>query len=435
MPIVAIAGRPNVGKSTLFNLLIKEDKAIVGPQRGITRDRNYGQWHIDKDLTVDLIDTGGFETGLDTAIGFSMREQTLFAIQEADVILCMLDARSGITVDDSELVNTLRKSHANVIYVANKMDDPKGDPRSGELYELGIDNFIEISAKNKTGLNVLINTLKDRLQNVPTASAEIPGNSIRVSILGKPNVGKSMLLNRVIGKNRAIVSDVPGTTRDALDTHIMVQEKEYVFVDTAGIRRKSRIDDTIEKLSVMHSIRNIINSHICLYLISAEEKISDQDLRICSMITEHGKPFALIVNKSDILDEQKKNALIDDFQHSFRFMPDMKTIFLSALTGKNVQKIYATINELFEKTTTEIPTPKINHILGEVVEANAPPSVRGKELKFLYITQVGTIPPRFRITTNTKELIPENYVRYLTNSIKKKCNLEGVPVKLHFAQR
>ncbi len=422
-----------MGKSTLFNSLIGQRRAIVGPERGITRDRLYSRLVMDDGIEVDLVDTGGFDTITDGSFARSMREQTLQAIGDADIIVCLFDTQTGITPDDEELVKTLRQSGADVIYVANKVDDPNLAAASAWLYELGLDDFIEISARKKTGLEKLIDQIKARVREHPREAIEDETDAVRVSILGRPNVGKSLLLNKIIGENRAIVSDEAGTTRDYVDIRIAHEGKEYVFVDTAGIRRKSRIQDSLERLSVMRSLQNVNMSHICLLLVDPFEGVTDQDKRLCRIIIEHGRGFMLIVNKSDLIDTARREEIRRTVRHDLRFLPDVKVVFISALTGKNVARLYPMIDSLFEKTTMNIPTAKINRIFADIISANPPPAVKGRQLKFFYINQTGTVPPQFRVVSNFPKAVPENYHRYLSHALKKACGMEGISIKLFFA--
>ncbi|MCU0576827.1 MAG: ribosome biogenesis GTPase Der [Desulfobacterota bacterium] len=432
MPVVAVVGRPNAGKSTLFNLLIGERRAIVGPQRGITRDRIYGRWAVDEGLEVDLVDTGGFDTIGDMEFSVSVREQTMLAIADADLIICLFDGREPPTPDDRELVNILRRAKAQVIFVANKVDDPSLDNASSAFYELGIDEPLEVSALNRRGITDLRETVKQRLGAVAMPSLEETG-AVRVSILGRPNVGKSMLLNRIIGSDRAIVSPEAGTTRDYVDMAVRHQDREYVFVDTAGVRRKARIDDTIERASVIRSLQNISRSHVCLLLVDPHEGITDQDKKLCSIVIDHGRAFAVVVNKCDLVGEKEMRLIRDNVRHALRFMPDAPLAFTSALTGRNVEELYPLVDSLFAKTTTRVSTGRLNRLLTDITASHSPPLVKHRPLKLYYITQTGIIPPRFQVVVNTPESIPAAYSRFLEHSIKKACDLSGVPIILHFA--
>ena len=431
--LIAIVGRPNVGKSTLFNQLLRDNRAIVGPERGITRDRIYGRWHVDEDHTVDVVDTGGYDSIAEGSIGISMREQTLVAIKEADLILCVLDAREGVTRDDYELIEILRNSKCDIIYAANKVDDPNADVGIAQLYELGLDGFIGISAKNRR-LGELLDEIKTRIDKAEGALPD-ERDHIRVSILGRPNVGKSALLNRIIGRERTIVSPVAGTTRDYVDTSFEHGGRKYLFIDTAGIRRNSRIDSKIEKVSVMRSIHNVERSHVCLCLMDATESVTDQDRHLMGIIQEHAKACAIVINKTDLTDEAGRNTVKDRIDLFMRFAADTPVIMVSALTGKNVPKLFSLINELYDKTSREIPTPVLNRNLAHIVEKHQPPVSKNRRIKFYYITQTGTIPPRFRIVTNRPQDIPESYSRYLIKALKAGCGLDGIPVKIKFASR
>jgi len=435
MAVVAIVGRPNVGKSTLFNLLIGENRAIVGPQRGITRDRLYGRWQLDEDTVVDLVDTGGFDTIPGGNIETAMRAQTLAAIKEADIILCVFDSRDGLTPDDQELVNLLRQAPAEPIWVANKVDDPTNSTGASQLYEIGVSDFVEISAKNRVGKRDLIALVSEKLKEREIPTTMPVDGAIRVSILGRPNVGKSMLTNRILGEERTIVSPVAGTTRDYIDIPVSLNGQDYVFVDTAGIRRKARIDDEIEKQSVIRSIRNVGMAHVCLFLIDPEEPMTEQDRRLCGIIMEQGKPFVVVVNKNDLLTQQDRKQVAHQLDFALKFMPDLRIVYISALTGRGVEKIMPLVNELYRKATFEAGTGLLNRILAKLTDSHNPPLVGNKRLKFFYVNQTGKVPPRFRIVCNRPDDVPDNYARYLINSLKKELDLEGIPLKVDFAGR
>ena len=435
MPVVAIVGRPNVGKSTLFNGLVGQSRAIVGPERGITRDRIFGRLSLREDCVVDLVDTGGFDTTGEGDFSQHMLEQTMMAIRESDLLLCMFDVLSEITPDDRELVRIIRESGVPVIHIANKVDDPRGNLASTMLYELGIHDFIEISARKKKGLDEVRERILELLQVLPQADLEHQTDAVRVSILGRPNVGKSQLLNRIIGENRSIVSPVAGTTRDYIDIRVNREGRDYVFVDTAGIRRKSRIQDALEKESVFRSLKNVNMSHVCLLLIDPFEGITEQDKRICSIMTEHGRAFAVVVNKSDLIEAGRRTELREAILYSLKFFPDVKIVFISALTGKNVGRMYPLINELFTKTTIQVPTGQLNRILADISGTYAPPVVKGRQVKFFYANQVGIAPPEFRIVTNFPDSIQQSYHRYLIRSFKKALSIEGIPIKLRFVPK
>lgn len=435
MPVVAIVGRPNVGKSTLFNLLVRQRRAIVGPERGITRDRLYGRWTLEEDVEVDLVDTGGYDTIGDIPLSGSVRGQTMLAIEDADLILCLFDAQSPPTPDDEELVKTLRQARAKVIYVANKIDDPQAKYDSTSFFALGVGDIMEISAHSKSGIGELREAVKDCLSAVPLPSLEEQTDAVRVSILGRPNVGKSMLLNRIIGVDRAIVSPEAGTTRDYVDITVQAGERKYVFVDTAGIRRKTRIDTLVERVSVMRALQNINISHVCLLLVDPHEGMTDQDKRLCRIIMDHGRAFVLVVNKSDLLSDKERKVVGDEIRHSLRYVPDVNMVFTSALTGMNVDRLYPLIDSLFLKTTTRVATPRLNRVLTGIVDSQNPPMVGKKPLKFYFILQTGVLPPRFQVSTNRPESIPETYSRYITHSLKKACDMEGIPVKVIFKGR
>ncbi len=433
MPVIAIVGRPNAGKSTLFNLLIGERRAIVGPQRGITRDRIYGRWNLGEGLEVDLVDTGGFDTIGDIPFSQSVRAQTVLAIEDADLVLCLFDAKSLPTPDDRELVNLLRKAGTRVVFVANKVDDPSQKDAATMLYELGIDEPVQVSALNKATIPVLKEAVKQHLPHSEVLSLETLTDAVRISILGRPNVGKSLLLNRIIGEERAIVSPVAGTTRDYVDISVERSGKIYTFVDTAGIRRKARIDDEIERFSVMRSLQNINLSHICLMLVDPQEGLTDQDKRLCGIIMEHGRAFVLVVNKCDLMSDAELKNVRENVRHSLRFMPDAHLAFTSALTGRNVDSLYPLIDQLFIKTTTRVSTGILNRLMADISDSHTPPMVRHRPLKLYYITQTGIVPPRFQAVVNYPNDVPATYARFLVHSVKKACGMEGIPIILHFS--
>jgi len=432
-PVVAIVGRPNVGKSTFFNWLVRRNRAIVGPDSGITRDRIYGKWHVDEDRIVDLVDTGGFDTLKEASITQFILLQTMHAIHDADVILCVLDAASGPTPDDAALVDTLRKSGSQVIYVANKVDDDTTSLKVGAFYELGIDNVVEVSARNRKGLPGIIIALEEYVHQATVGDEETSG--IRVTILGRPNVGKSLLINRIIGEERSIVSPEPGTTRDYVDTKITKFGRDYIFVDTAGVRRKSRIDSEIEKTGTLRSLRNIDMSHVCLYLIDAIEGITEQDKKLIGLALDHGRATLVVANKCDLIPLAQEGNLREEIRYRLRFIPDVGIICISALTGRNIDKIYPMIDDFFNKTTARIPTPRLNRIISDIAEVSPPPAYKGRRIKFYYVTQVDISPPRFRIYTNYPEAILPSYTRYIAANIKKICQMEGIPVAVQFARR
>jgi GTP-binding protein len=433
MPVIAIVGRPNAGKSTLFNLLIGERRAIVGPQRGITRDRIYGRWNLGEGLEVDLVDTGGFDTIGDIPFSQSVRAQTVLAIEDADLVLCLFDAKSLPTPDDRELVNLLRKAGTRVVFVANKVDDPSQKDAATMLYEMGRDEPVQGSALNKATIPVLKEAVKQHLRHSEVLSLETLTDAVRISILGRPNVGKSLLLNRIIGEERAIVSPVAGTTRDYVDISVERSGKIYTFVDTAGIRRKARIDDEIERFSVMRSLQNINLSHICLMLVDPQEGLTDQDKRLCGIIMEHGRAFVLVVNKCDLMSDAELKNVRENVRHSLRFMPDAHLAFTSALTGRNVDSLYPLIDQLFIKTTTRVSTGILNRLMADISDSHTPPMVRHRPLKLNYITQTGIVPPRFQAVVNYPNDVPATYARFLVHSVKKACGMEGIPIILHFS--
>lgn len=434
MPVVVIVGRPNAGKSTLFNALIGEWKSIVGPKRGITRDRIFGRWTLAAGLDVDLVDTGGFDTRGDIDLSEGVLRQTMTAIEEAHLVVCLFDGSEPPTPDDRELVDLLRKKGKPAVYAVNKVDDPSNDLALAAFYELGIDDPVAVSARNRLGLADLAEAVRLSLGEATPARAH-EGQGLRVGILGRPNVGKSLMLNRITGSERALVSPVAGTTRDSVDTTVVRDGKTYTFVDTAGIRRRSRREDSIEFVSVTRALRTIERSDVCLLVLDAAEGLTDQDKRLCGAILDRGRALGVVVNKVDLVDEGGVRLIRESLQRGLSFMPGLPVLFVSALTGAGLDRVYPLADELFAKATTRVPTARLNRFLKDITSTHSGPMVGGKQLKILYITQVDVAPPRFQVVVNTDEAVPRTYARFLANSLRKACGLEEVPVEIRFVPR
>ncbi|HPC46565.1 MAG TPA: ribosome biogenesis GTPase Der [Deltaproteobacteria bacterium] len=435
MPVVVIVGRPNAGKSTLFNALVGERRSIVGPQRGITRDRIWGRWRISEGVEVDLVDTGGFDTTGEIQLASQVLGQTMTAIEEADLVICLFDARQPPTPDDEELVARLRARGSRTIYVANKVDDPALEAHAAMFCELGIDEPLALSALNRRGLAGLAASVSTALGDEIGQMTSGDENVVRVGILGRPNVGKSLLLNTITQSERALVSPVAGTTRDYVDTTVTRQGRTYTFVDTAGIRRRSRIEDTVEFVSVTKSLRVVTRSDVCLVLIDAVEGLTDQDKRLCSTVLEHGRPFVAVVNKCDLVTADRVREIGGSMKHELSFAADAPVLFVSAHTGRGVERIYPLVDDLHARARTRVPTPRLNRFLAEITARRSPPMAGSKPLRFYYITQVGEAPPRFQVVVNRPDDVPRPYGRFLARSFKKACGLEGVPVELVFVPR
>ncbi|MBE6642153.1 MAG: ribosome biogenesis GTPase Der [Clostridia bacterium] len=436
-PIVAIVGRPNVGKSTLFNKLAGERISIVEDTPGVTRDRIYHEieW---TGRTLMLIDTGGIEPKTDDVILKYMRLQAEIAIETADVIIFMTDVRTGLTADDRDIARMLLKSNKPVVLCVNKVDKIGDLPYEFyEFYELGfIGDPIPVSSIHGTGSGDLLDKVLEYLPD-ETAEETAEDDSIKVAVIGKPNAGKSSIINRILGEERLIVSNIPGTTRDAINTLVENEHGKYTFVDTAGIRRKSRVDDRIEKYSVLRSKMAVENANVCVLMIDASEGITEQDEHIAGLAHEAGKPSIIVVNKWDLI--EKDNNTVNEFTQKIRtslaYMPYAPILFLSAKTGQRIDKLFEFINYVYEQSVLRISTGMLNDVLNDAVTKVQPPSDKGKRLKIYYMTQVGIAPPTFVIFCNDAELFHFSYQRYIENKIREVFGFKGTPIKIIIRQK
>ncbi|MBQ6425932.1 MAG: ribosome biogenesis GTPase Der [Clostridia bacterium] len=433
-PLVAIVGRPNVGKSTLFNRLIGRRLSIVEDTPGVTRDRIYAdaEW---LDYAFTLIDTGGIEPDSDDKIAVQMRRQAELAIETADVILFLVDGREGLTSADEEVASMLRKSKKPVVLGVNKIDAQKFEEGMYEFYELGLGTPITISASQGLGLGDLLDEV---VRDFPKAEGEEEHRRINIAVAGKPNVGKSSLVNALLGEERSIVSDIPGTTRDSIDSFFSYGGRDYTLVDTAGIRRKRSIEDeSIERYSVIRSLGAVRRADVVLFVCDAEQGLSEQDVRIAGYAHEEGKPSVVLVNKWDLI--EKDTYTMDKFKKKLyadlSFMSYAPMLFVSALTGQRVGKIMDLANEVYDQSCRRITTGTLNDILNEAVMAVEPPSDKGRRLKLYYATQASIQPPTFIVFVNDSNLVHFSYERYLENYFRKSFGLEGTPVRLYFRSK
>ncbi len=433
-PVVAIVGRPNVGKSTLFNRLAGGLVAIVENRPGVTRDRLYrdSEW-LGRKFTV--IDTGGIEfKNENTPIPAQMRRQAEIAIEEADVILFVIDAQISLTPDDEMIAQTLRRSGKPIILAANKVEDfTKAELY--EFYSLGFGEPIPISATH--GMNVG-DLLDQVVSNFPgEVEEEIDPDTIRIAVIGRPNVGKSSLVNSMLGEERVIVSNIPGTTRDAIDSSFEHDGKHYILIDTAGMRRKGRIDELTERYSVARSLRAVDRSDVILMLIDSSEGVTEQDKKIAGYAHEAGKGIVLVVNKWDLVekDEKTMNKFEKNIREELGFMQYAPTLFISAKTGQRVSKLLDLVDFVAEQNSTRVATATLNTLVKEWVHLNPPPSDRGNRLKVLYATQVGVKPPTFVFFVNDHELMHFSYRRYLENQVRKSFGFEGSPIRMVVRQK
>ena len=435
-PLVAIVGRPNVGKSMLFNKLTGHRTSIVEDTPGVTRDRIYGdcEWC---GRTFSLVDTGGIEPGTGNDMLKFMRRQAEIGIELADAIIMVTDVRSGVTAADQDVAAMLRKSGKPIALAVNKCDSIGAtDPNVYEFYCLGIGDLFETSAVHGHGTGDLLDWVLD---NIPRETQEEDEEGlIKVAIVGKPNVGKSSLLNRILGQERVIVSDVAGTTRDAIDSYYENETGKYCFIDTAGMRRKSKVDDAIEKYSNMRSINAIERADVCLILIDANDGVTEQDTKIAGLVHEAGKAAVIVVNKWDAVADKQTNTMWDmeaQVRNGLSYMLYAPVVFLSALTGQRVDKLFSVIRDVHAQNTSRITTGALNSVLADATARVQPPTDKGRRLKIFYMTQVGVKPPHFVCFCNDAQLFHFSYQRYLENQIRATFGLEGTPVRLTIRQK
>ena len=434
-PIVAVVGRPNVGKSTLFNALAGENISIVKDTPGITRDRIYADitW---LDMNFMLIDTGGIEPESKDVILSQMREQAQMAIDMADVILFMVDVKQGLTDADAKVADMLRRSQKPVVLAVNKVDDfNKYMADVYEFYNLGIGEPFPISSVNKLGFGELLDEVASHFNR--EAAAEEEDDRIKVAIVGKPNVGKSSIINRLIGENRVIVSDIAGTTRDAVDTEVTHNGKEYVFIDTAGLRRKSRVKGDLEHYMIIRTVAAVERADIVVLVIDATEGVTEQDAKIAGIAHDRGKATIIAVNKWDAV--EKNNKTVNEYTQKIRqilsFMSYAEILFISAVTGQRLNKLYDTIDIVNENHSMRVATGVLNEIMAEAVAMQQPPTDKGKRLRLYYITQAAVKPPTFVIFVNDKNLMHFSYTRYLENQIRETFGFRGTPFKFIIRER
>ena len=435
-PLVAIIGRPNVGKSMLFNKLTGQRTSIVEDTPGVTRDRIYGdcEWC---GRTFSLVDTGGIEPGTDSDMLKFMRRQAEIGIELADAIIMVTDVRSGVTAADEDVATMLRKSGKPVALAVNKCDSVgPTNPDVYEFYGLGIGDLFETSAVHGHGTGDLLDWV---LANIPEDSGEEEDSDlIKVAIVGKPNVGKSSLLNRILGEERVIVSNVAGTTRDAIDSYFENDTGKYCFIDTAGMRRKSKVDDAIEKYSNMRSISAIDRADVCLILVDANEGVTEQDTKIAGLVHEAGKAAVIVVNKWDAVEDKETNTMRDmetQVRQGLSYMLYAPVVFLSALTGQRVDKLFQVIQDVYAQNTKRITTGALNSVLADAIARVQPPTDKGRRLKIYYMTQASTKPPHFVIFCNDARLFHFSYQRYLENQIREVFGLQGTPVRITIRQK
>ena len=434
-PTVAIVGRPNVGKSTLFNYIVGKRISIVEDTPGVTRDRVYaeGNW---RGRSFTLVDTGGIEPESDDVILSQMREQANLAISMADVIVFVTDLKQGVTAADSDIALMLKKSKKPIVLVCNKADNYGKVPDDiYEFYNLGLGEPYRVSAANAIGIGDMLDAIYEALP--PQTDDENDEEIIKVAIIGKPNVGKSSLVNKILGENRVIVSNVAGTTRDAIDSEFENEFGKYVFIDTAGIRRKSKVSENLEKYSVMRSLLAVERADVCLLMIDANEGVTEQDTKIAGEAHEAGKGIIIVVNKWD--EYEKGNGTLEQYKkdvyNKLSYLSYAPILFISAKTGQRVNKLFEMINSVASQNALRVSTSVLNQVLNEAIAIVQPPTDKGKRLRIFYMTQASTKPPTFVVFVNDKNLFHFSYERYLVNQIRKEFGLVGTPVRIIVRER
>ena len=432
-PIVALVGRPNVGKSTLFNRMTRSKSALVDNFPGVTRDRNYANatWN---DVAFSVVDTGGFSDEDEGGFAVQIREQVRHAIDDGDVIVLVLDGKAGLSPYDSDLIGLLRGISKPVFYVVNKIDGPERETQLYDFYALGVDNLFSLSAEHGYGVSDFMDEL---VRTLPVREAEENPDRIRVAVVGRPNVGKSSLINHILGEERLLVSDVAGTTRDTIDTLVRVDGTSFVFIDTAGIRRKGRVTKKIEKFSIMKALRSLDECDVALVVLDAAEGITEQDMAIAGYAYERGCGCILLLNKWDLVEKDNKTA--KEFklrlEEAAKFMSFAPSVTVSALTGQRVRRVFGMIKSVHRQYCTRIGTGQVNKIFEQAIERNEPSLHHGKRIKYYYATQVSVKPPTFVCFVNYPEAVHFSYKRYLTNQIRILTGLDQTPLRILFRQK
>jgi GTP-binding protein len=431
-PIISIVGRPNVGKSTFFNRIVGHKKAITEDVPGVTRDRNYGEFdYCGKSFL--LVDTGGFEPEGHEKITSLVKQHIYLAVEESSVVIFLLDARAGLLPEDREIASILRKYNKPVFYVVNKVDSQKREAEIADFYDLGVDKIYGVSSAHGLGIG-------DLLDDVSAAAGTDTGveatQGIKIAIAGRPNTGKSSIVNRLLGAERMIVSDIPGTTRDAIDSTIEYEGKPFTLIDTAGLRKKARISLKVEEYSVTSALRSIERADVVNLVIDGQEGVGHQDATIAHLVVSNGKGIGIVVNKRDLMDttvsEDAYRKMVRERLPHANFAP---VIFTSATTGKNIEQILKIDSAVYEQVTRKIPTPKLNRTFEELTRRLTPPMAGGKQVKIFYVSQLRSVPPTFILFCNYPDRIPENYKRYLENALREEYGFRGAPLRLLLRKR
>ena len=431
MPTVALVGRPNVGKSTIFNRLVGKKISIIEDTPGVTRDRIYGDVTY-KDYKFHLIDTGGIDIG-EEDFNKEIIVQASLAIDEADIIVFILDGKEELNKNDFVIRDMLKKSNKQIILAVNKIDNEKRKDDIYNYYELGFDNIIPISGEHNLGITTLLDEITKDFK--PYQKETDDDNKIKFCVIGRPNVGKSSLVNAIVGEEKSIVSNIAGTTRDAIDTTFTYEKEEYTIIDTAGIRKSGKIYENIEKYSVIRAMKAIERCNVCVVVINAEEGIIEHDKHIASYALEAGKPIVLVVNKWDTVKDKTIAEYTKLMRSEFQFLSYVPVVFLSAMTKKRIHTLMPEIKKVYENSRKEIKTSILNDVIRDAVILNQPPSYKGKRLKIYFVHQQGTMPPKFIFNVNSDKLIHFSYERYLENKIRESFDFEGTPIQIEFKNR
>ncbi len=429
--VVALVGRPNVGKSTIFNRIVGKKISIIEDTPGITRDRIYSFARY-KNFGFHLVDTGGIDSG-NEVFSTEIKIQAELAIDEADVILFIVDGKEGLNSNDYVIKDMLKKANKKVILVINKTDSKSYVQNQYDFYELGFKKIFAVSGEQNTGFEDLLDEITKGFKDIE----EKIDDKIRFSVIGRPNVGKSSLVNALLNEERVIVSEVPGTTRDAIDTEFTYNNQEFVVIDTAGMRKKGKIYESVERYSLLRSLKAIDRSDVCALLINASEGIIEHDTHIAGYALEAGKPVIIVVNKWDLIEDKDETmkAFIENIRSDFKFMPYADIVFLSALTKKRIHTLIPSIIKSYENSRKQIKTSLLNNCLRESYELNLPPSYKGRRLKMYFISQSGVCPPTFNIQVNDKGLVHFSYERYIENKIRESFDFSGTPIKIQFKNK
>ena len=431
MPTVALVGRPNVGKSTIFNKLIGKKVSIIEDTPGVTRDRIYGTVTY-KDYKFHLIDTGGIDLG-NKDFNKEIIMQAEIAIDEADTIVFILDGKEELNRNDFVIRDMLKKSNKRIILAINKIDNEKRQNDIYNYYELGFEEMIPISGEHNLGISTLLDKITENF--TPYTSDKEENDKIKFCVIGRPNVGKSSLVNAIVGSEKSIVSNIAGTTRDAIDTQFTFDKEEYIIIDTAGIRKSGKIYENIEKYSVLRAMKAIERSNVCVVVINAEEGIIEHDKHIASYALEAGKPIVLVVNKWDTVTDKTISEYTKLMRNEFQFLSYVPIVFLSAKTKKRIHTLMPEIKKVYENSKKEIKTSILNDVIRDAVILNQPPSYKGKRLKIYFVHQAGTMPPKFIFNVNSNKLIHFSYERYLENKIRESFDFEGTPIQIEFKNK